>query len=65
MARFLFICGEFSSFCEKIMKHKYFVTNSLFFWIFKIAKNPYNLQYENKIFYFHILNIAKFGYIYL
>jgi hypothetical protein len=64
----------FSYFAKKISWRKeYYFTNSLFkkkiidFFIKKIIKVCHNcVQYERvpKIFYFHILNIAKFGYIY-
>jgi hypothetical protein len=51
MARFFF-CGEFLSFCEIfyetwIFCHKFSVFK--FFWIFKIAKNPYNRQFVHGI----------------
>ncbi len=74
---FLVFGGNFSSYCEKYIEKKlYSATNSCFFiiknspkneFLIKIAKFHLNcLEHEGELkvfFNFHILNMAKFGYI--
>jgi hypothetical protein len=62
----VFLVANFHHFAKSIFQKEYFVTNSPKNEIFiknlpEIARIAYNMKVVFKIFYFHILNITKFG----